>query len=113
MCVRFNKKSLLLQQTEEEAKNWSPLAMSSPEATMDMKCCDFIFLASSYDGRWIVFSVAATPSRLQCRSCDTRVVPTRCYHATADNTVDDRHRTSSSKFQVCLLQPIEITIETA
>ena len=27
--VRFNKQSLFLQQTEEEAENWCPLAMSS------------------------------------------------------------------------------------
>jgi len=48
--------------------------MSSLEATMVI---DFIFLASAYEGRWLVFSVAVSSSHLQCRSCDTRVVPTR------------------------------------
>jgi len=58
------KKSLFLLQTEEEAENWSPLTLSSPEATMGMQCQRLHFL--SLNIWWL-------SSHLQCRSCDTCV----------------------------------------
>jgi len=57
-----------LQQTEEEAKNLSLLAMRGPEVATDTRFSDFIFLAPAYEGRWLAFSVAVSSVHLQCKS---------------------------------------------
>src|SRR6218665_67229 len=60
--VRFTKRSLLLQQTEEEAEKWSPLAMSTEHGDHELH-----ILASTYEGRWLVWFVAVPSSRRLCR----------------------------------------------
>jgi len=58
---------VFLLQTEEEAENWSSLAMNGPEATTDMKFYRLHFLSLG------IWEQVASLLLLQCRLCDTRV----------------------------------------